>query len=119
MTGDLNHLNQTESDIGDLQSEAETIKELNILDEISRYDNYTLVTFLKENPEVCLSELNRVLNLFNLSEWWFSINPTKAEDGTLLARISIAPPDDYEIKILENPETKTKKIILNKKGILP
>lgn len=113
--GDSNPLTQRESDIGDSQKVQERQKSQNILETQEELNNYTALQLLEENPELFLSSLVDSLELLGNTGWWVSIAPVKAKDGTILARISIAPPEGFEIQILEDEFLEFKRIVLNKK----
>ena len=113
--GDSNLLRQRELDIGDSQKGQEEQK-LQSMSEISEeLKNYTALQLLEENPSLFLSDLIDSLELLGNTGWWISIAPIRAKDGTILARISIAPPEGFEIEILEDESLEFKRIVLNKK----
>ena len=113
--GDSNLLRQRELDIGDSQKGLGQLKSQNILETQGELDNYTALQLLEENPELFLSSLIDSLELLGNVGWWISIAPVEAKDGTVLARISIAPPEGFEIQILEDESLEFKRIVLNKK----
>lgn len=116
MTGDWNNLKQTGINTGDLPEGQGGINRPITSEQLSGSTNSTLLTWLRENPEVVLSEIVRVLNLLdNVENWWYGISQIKAEDGTILLRITIAPPENYEISVLENESQTINQIVLRNK----
>ena len=113
--GDSNLLVQRELDTGDSQKGQEQQKSQNMLEISEELDSYTALQLLEENPELFLSSLIDSLELLGNVGWWISIAPVEAKDGTVLARISIAPPEGFEIQILEDESLEFKRIVLNKK----
>lgn len=115
--GDSNLSKQRELDTGDLQKVQEEQKSQNMLEISEELENYTALQLLEENPSLFLSNLVDSLELLGNTGWWISIAPIRAKDGTILARISIAPPEGFEIEILEDESLEFKRIVLNKKQI--
>lgn len=113
--GESNPLQQKELDTGDSQKVQGGQKLQNTLETSKELDNYTALQLLEENPELFLSNLVDSLELLGNTGWWISITPIRAKDGTILARISIAPPEGFEIEILEDESLEFKRIVLNKK----
>jgi hypothetical protein len=113
--GDSNLLKQKELDTGDLQRVQEEQKSQNMSEISEELENYTALQLLEENPSLFLSDLVDSLELLGNTGWWISIAPIRAKDGTVLARISIAPPEGFEIEILEDESLEFKRIVLNKK----
>jgi hypothetical protein len=113
--GGLKHSQVRENGTGDLLMGQENPELPNMSEMTKESEDYALLAFLEENPEASLSNLINSLQLLENTGWWFAITPIKAQDGTILARISIAPPEKYEIEILEDSSTGIKKIVLNKK----
>mgnify|MGYP006921468372 FL=1 len=113
--GDSKAITQRELDTGDLQK-VQGQQRLQNMSEISpELDSYTALQLLEENPELFLSSLVDSLELLGNTGWWVSIAPVQAKDGTILARISIAPPEGFEIQILEDESLEFKRIVVNKK----
>ena len=104
-----------ELDTGDSQKGLGQLKSQNTLETQGELDSYTALQLLEENPELFLSSLIDSLELLGNVGWWISIAPVEAKDGTILARISIAPPEGFEIQILEDESLEFKRIVLNKK----
>ena len=104
-----------ELDTGDSQKGQEQQKLQNTLEIQGELDNYTALQLLEENPELFLSNLIDSLELLGNTGWWISIAPVTAKDGTILARISIAPPEGFEIEIFEDESLEFKRIVLNRK----
>jgi hypothetical protein len=113
--GDSNLSTQKELDIGDSQKALEKQKSQNILETQEELENYTALQLLEENTSLFLSNLIDSLDLLGNTGWWISIAPIEARDGTILARISIAPPEGFEIEIFEDESLEFKRIVLNKK----
>lgn len=113
--GDSNPSTPRELDIGDSQKALEKQKSQNILETHQELENYTALQLLEENPSLFLSNLIDSLELLGNTGWWISIAPIEAKDGTILARISIAPPEGFEIGIFEDESLEFKRIVLNKK----
>ena len=113
--GDSKVSRQKELDTGDSQRVQEERKSQNMLETSEELNSYTALQLLEENPSLFLSNLVDSLELLGNSGWWISIAPVKAKDGTILARISIAPPEGFEIEILEDESLEFKRIVLNKK----
>ena len=113
--GDSNLSKQVELDIGDLQRVQEETESSNILETAKKSESFTALQLLEENPELFLSNLIDSLELLGNTGWWISIAPVTAKDGTILARISIAPPEGFEIEIFEDESLEFKRIVLNRK----
>lgn len=113
--GDSNLSKQKELDTGDLQRVQEEQRSQNMSEISEESENYTALQLLEENPSLFLSSLVDSLELLGNTGWWISIAPIRAKDGTILARISIAPPEGFEIEILEDESLEFKRIVLNKK----
>ena len=113
--GDSNLSKQAGLDIGDLQKVQGETESSNILEIAKKSESFTALQLLEENPELFLSSLIDSLELLGNAGWWISIAPVTAKDGTILARISIAPPEGFEIEILEDKSLEFKRIVLNRK----
>ena len=113
--GDSKVSTQRELDTGDSQKGQEELKPQSILETQEGLENFTVQQLLEENPSLFLSSLIESLDLLGNSGWWISIAPIQAKDGTILARISIAPPEGFEIEILEDESLEFKRIVVNKK----
>lgn len=113
--GDSNLSKQKELDTGDLQRVQEEQRSQNMSEISEESENYTALQLLEENPELFLSNLIDSLELLGNTGWWISIAPVTAKDGTILARISIAPPEGFEIEIFEDESLEFKRIVLNRK----
>jgi hypothetical protein len=112
--GDWKNTNPEITSTTDLQKEVEERKLPLILGTENEHSPSTLINWVKENPEVCVSEITRVLNLLENADWWYAISPVKAENGTILVRITIAPPKNYKLEILEDKFSEIKTISINK-----
>ena len=110
--GDLNLSKQRELDTGGSQRVQEKEKSQSTLEILEESENYTALQLLEENPSLFLSNLIDSLELLGNTGWWISIAPVRAKDGTILARISIAPPEEFEIEILEDESLEFKRIVL-------
>ena len=62
-TGELIRSKLKETDIGDLSLGVEEKEKLDILEQIEKSKSFSLIKLLKENPEVIISELNKVLDI--------------------------------------------------------
>ena len=113
--GDSNLSTPKELGTGDSQKGLGQLKSQNISETQEELDSYTALQLLEENPELFLSSLIDSLELLGNVGWWIYIAPVTAKDGTILARISIAPPEGFEIQILKDESLEFKRIILNKK----
>ena len=103
-------------DTGDLNVEVGKIEELDILEQIEKSKNFSLIKLLKENPEVIISELNKVLYWMSISEDWFvALTQITAPDGNILSRFTISPPKDKKIEIIINEKDNSKKVSLAEK----
>lgn len=110
----LNLTNQEAENIGVSPLLLEEIKKSSILETDKKWSPSTVANLLKENPEIVLSEIIRVLNLLDNGGWWYGILPVSNNEGINFVRITIRPPETHDIKIEENKETEEKMIILNK-----
>jgi hypothetical protein len=97
---------------GSKQDQSET-DELNTLEMIERLDSSSVRNFLKENPEILVAKINQVLEWISVTEGWFlAISQIPATNGTILTRITIAPPENLNLKVLEDKNTESKELIL-------
>jgi len=113
--GELKVSAQKELDTGDLLTAQEKTKLPDTLEMIQSSNPSSLLNFLKENPEVSLSNFIKSLELMGNSDWWYTISPVSTENGTILARITIAPPDTHIIEVMEDKDSEIKRIVISKK----
>lgn len=111
---DLSLTNREAENIGVSPLLLEEIKKSFTLGTEKEWSHSTAINLLKENPEIILSEIIRVLNLMSNGGWWYAIFPVSNNEGLNFVRITIKPPETHDIKIEENKETEEKTIILSK-----
>lgn len=102
-----------ESGSGDLSTEVEQTDELSILEMTEKSGNFSLKDFLEENPEVIVSELNKVLHWISTADNWFVVlQPIMAQDGTVLVRFTLSPPKNKKLVVYEDESDKSKQIVI-------
>lgn len=115
-TGELIHSKLKETDIGDLSLGAEEKEKLDILEQIEKSKSFSLIKLLKENPEVIISELNKVLSWLSIVDNWFvALTQIEASDGAILVRFTISPPKDKKLSVVVDETDESKKILLEDK----
>lgn len=115
-TGELIHSKLKETDIGDLSLGAEEKEKLDILEQIEKSKSFSLIKLLKENPEVIISELNKVLSWLSIVDNWFvALAQIEASDGAILVRFTISPPKDKKLSVVVDKTDESKKILLEDK----
>ena len=94
-----------EKDIGDLKKEAGVQSRPSTLETMMSSENFILEDFLKENPEILLSEINKILYWLGVSDWFVALTNISAPDGNNLIRITFCPPKPNKILIKEIEDT--------------
>ena len=111
--GDSTILGREENDIGDGNLEVEKTEELLTLAEMQKQEPSSLKSFLEENPEILVSEINRILSWISATDNWFvALSPIMAQDGNILIRITVAPPKEYKLVVYEDKTDNSKQILI-------